>query len=196
MSYYELLVVLHIFAAVIWLGAGFLVAVLVFGAGRAGDAEREAGYTQDVVWLAPRLFIPSSLAVLAVGILLVLEGTWSFDQLWIALGLAGWLASFLLGILYFRPESDRLTELIGERGPADAEVAERLHRVKNVDRVQLTILFLVVADMVVKPTGDDAGVLIAFAAILAISTLAAILAIRQGPQRAAIAGSPAPAADR
>ena len=41
-------------------------------------------------------------------------------------------------------------------------------------RVDYVVLFLVVADMVVKPTGDDAGVLIAMAVIL-IAGIAYIL---------------------
>ena len=72
-----------------------MIAVLVFGAERAGDREKEAGHHRDVAWLAPRLFIPASLSAMILGILLVIDGPWSFDQLWISLALAGWAASFL-----------------------------------------------------------------------------------------------------
>ncbi len=42
MTFYELLLILHIGAAIIWLGAGFLITVLVAAANRRGPASRPA----------------------------------------------------------------------------------------------------------------------------------------------------------
>ncbi len=181
MTSYELLLFLHIAAAIVWLGAGFLIAVLISGAERAGDGMREAGYHRDVGWLAPRLFIPASMATLIFGILAGIDGNWDFGALWIDLALLGWLASFLLGILYFKPEGERIGEMAEERGPGDPELRGRIFRLNWVDRVQVTLLFLVVADMVSKPTGDDGGILIVGALILAAAIVAALSAIRSNP---------------
>lgn len=166
MTTYELLTFLHISTAIIWLGSGFLLAVLVFGAGRAGDHEREAGYHRDTGWLAPRVFVPASLATFILGILLTIDGDWDFGALWITLAMIGWLASFLTGFLYFRPEGQRIGALAAERGPGDPEIVARVHRVNVIDRVQLVVLFTIVADMVLKPTGDDTAVLIVGAIVL------------------------------
>jgi uncharacterized membrane protein len=182
MTFYELLLFLHIAAVTIWLGAGFLVGVLIFGAAREGDRVREAGYHRDVAWLAPRLFIPASLATLIFGILLVADGAaWSFGELWIVLSLLGWLASFCLGFFYFRPEGERIGALVAERGPGDAEAEWRVHRLNVVDRLQLTILFLVLATMVFKPSGDDTGLLVVGALILAAAIAGGASVIRRGP---------------
>lgn len=177
MTLYEVLLTLHILAVVIWLGAGFLLAVLVLGAERAGDRMKEAGYHQDVAWLAPRLFIPASLSTLLLGIAVAAEGNWDFGQVWIVVALAGWAVSFGLGFFYFRPEGERIGELVGQHGPDYPEVDRRIRRLNVIDRVQLAILFLVVVDMVAKPTGDDPGLLIAGAVLLAIAALAGISAI-------------------
>ena len=185
MTRYELLTFLHLASVVIWLGAGFLIAVLVFGAERAGDRMREAGYHRDVGWLAPRLFIPASLSSLIFGVLLVIDGPWTFDYLWINIGLVGWLVSFLLGILYFKPEGERIGEIAEREGPASPEIARRLHRLNIVDRLQLLILFSVVADMAIKPTGDDTGVLVAGVAILATAALFGLAMIGRRPSAAA-----------
>jgi uncharacterized membrane protein len=178
MSRYELLKFLHVAAVVIWLGAGFLIAVLVYGAERAGDRQRQFGYYRDVAWLSPRLFIPSSLATFILGILVALDGDWGFDQLWIVIGLVGYAVSFLLGILYFRPESQTIGALVEEHGPEHAEIERRTRRLNGIERVQLLILFLVVADMVVKPTGDDTGFLVVSAALLALAIAAAARSLR------------------
>ena len=167
MTTYELLTFLHISAAIIWLGAGFLLAILVLGAARAGDHQREAGYHRDVGWLAPRLFVPASLATFILGVLLTVDGEWDFGALWITLAMIGWLASFLTGFFFFRPEGQRIGQLAAERGPGDPEIAARVHRVNIIDRVQIAVLFVLVADMVLKPTGDDTGVLIVGAVVLA-----------------------------
>lgn len=184
MTRYELLTFLHVSAAIIWLGAGFLVLVLVLGAERAGDRIKEASHHRDVAWLAPRLFIPASLSTLILGVLLVLDGPWEFDQLWIAIALVGWAISFLLGILYFKPEGAKIGALVEERGPSDPEAARRLQRLNVVDRVQVLILFLVVVDMVVKPTDGDGALLVAGAALIALAVVAAAASISRGTQTA------------
>ncbi len=182
MSTYELLTFLHIASAIIWLGAGFVITLLILGAEREGDEAREAGYHRDVPWLAPRLFIPASFATLIFGILLVIDGAWSFDQLWVTIGLVGWLVSWGMGFFYFRTEGERIGAMAAERGPADPEVRARIRRLNVLDRFQVLILFVVVADMVLKPTGDDTGVLIVGALVIGGAIAAAVASIgRPGP---------------
>jgi uncharacterized membrane protein len=179
MSTYELLTFLHITSAIIWLGAGFVLTLLVFGAEREGDAMREAGYHRDVPWLAPRLFIPASFATLIFGVLLVIDGSWSLDQLWVMVGLVGWLVSWGMGFFYFRTEGERIGAMAAERGPADPEVRARIRRLNILDRFQVLILFVVVADMVLKPTGDDAGVLVIGALVIGAAMAAALASMRR-----------------
>ena len=183
MSRYDLLLVLHLVAVIVWLGAGFLLAVLVFGAERAGDLMREAGYHRDTGWLAPRLFIPASMSTLIFGALLVIDGPYQFSDPWIAFALAGWFVSFGLGFFYFKPEGERIGRLVEARGPADPEIARRVRRVNIVDRAQVLILFLVVADMVLKPGSDDTGIIVALVAV----ALAGVVAAAAGLQREASA---------
>jgi uncharacterized membrane protein len=178
MTFYELLLALHVIVAIIWLGSGFVIALLIFGAKRAGDAAKEASLVKDVEWLAPRLFIPSSLATVIVGFLLVAEGSWDLGQAWISFGLAGWLFSFGIGIGFFKPQSELIAALAEQHGPDYPEVVRRAARITVLERFQLMVLFLVAADMVIKPTGDDTGVLIAGAAILGAGLAYVLAALR------------------
>ena len=87
MSYYEVLLFLHITTAVIWLGSGFFVQMLIVRAQKTGDQLLLKQFSGHTAWMAQRIFIPASLAVLVFGILLTIEGPWTFGQLWIVLGL-------------------------------------------------------------------------------------------------------------
>jgi len=178
-SRYEILVFLHIAAAIVWLGAGFVIAVLVLDAERHSDRARMAGYHEDVGTLAPRLFIPASLATFIFGLLLIADGPWTLGALWIVIALAGWLTSFLLGILYFKPEGERITEIVAARGLDDPEFTARVRRLNIVDRVQVTVLFLVVLDMVGKPDGDDASLIAVMLAVLGVALALAAAALRR-----------------
>ncbi|HEX2128269.1 MAG TPA: DUF2269 family protein [Solirubrobacterales bacterium] len=181
MTLYEVLLFGHITAAIIWLGAAVSAALLTLGATRAGNSAKLAGYAEDSNYLAPRLYIPASLGTFIFGLLLVVEGAWDLGQLWVAIGLAGWLTSFLIGILYFKPESERLAEIAERRGPTHPEVEARTRRMDVLGYFELVILFVVVAAMVLKPTGDDTGVVVVGALLCAVAAgLAAVKFRRLG----------------
>ncbi len=91
---YELLLFVHITCLIVWLGAGILFHMLGFRADRAGDESPMRRIFDDLVAVANTVFIPSSLLVLVFGILLTLDGPWSFGDLWIVLGLAGFAIIF------------------------------------------------------------------------------------------------------
>jgi uncharacterized membrane protein len=168
MTRYELLLFLHVAAAIVWLGAATVVQFLAVRAERSRESAELHRIASDAEWLAMRLFVPASLAVFVFGLALVFDGPWAFDQLWIVLGLVGYAFSFFVGILFLSPESGRIAKLIEAHGSAHEAVARRIRRIFVVSRVELAILFVVVLDMVMKPTGSDAGFFVLAAAILAL----------------------------
>jgi uncharacterized membrane protein len=166
MTWYEFLLFVHIAAAVCWIGAGFLLMVLALRAERTDDEVTLKHLLDWNAWLATHLFIPASLIVVAAGIWLTIDGPWEFDQLWITLGLIGYLSTFVTGVAILRPRGDRIAEAVERDGgrltPASLADTRRLLALARIDYVTL---FLVIAIMVIKPTGDDTGVLIGMAAI-------------------------------
>ena len=170
MTYYEVLLFLHILAAIVWIGAAIALQFLSFRAEQTHNGPFMQALGASSEWLATRLFIPSSLSVLVLGILLTIEGPWTFDMLWIDLGLAGFAMSFLTGILFLKPEGERIGRAIAAEGPGSSEARLRIRRIKVIERVELVILVLVVAAMSIKPTSDDGGTLLLFALV----TVAAI----------------------
>ena len=180
MSRYELLLFLHIAAAIVWLGAAATLQLLIFRAERTSDPAVMKVTADGAEWLANRVFIPSSLAVLALGILLTIDGPWGFDQLWILLGLAGYAFSFLIGILYFKPEGARIAAGIESAGPGAPDVVRRIKRINAFSLLELVVLFLVVADMTITPTADDVGTLLLGALLLIASAAVTARTLRAG----------------
>ena len=181
MSRYELLVTLHVVAAILWLGAGATLAMLGYKAERSSDSGEMRSIAEFNTWLAPRLFIPSSVLVLLLGIALVLDGPWGFGDLWVLIGLGGYLASFLTGILFLEPEGKRINAAIAEHGPHSPQAQHHIRRILLVSRIELPLLYLVAADMIVKPSSDDVWTLLGGAAIFAAAIAGAFLVTSRSP---------------
>lgn len=169
MSRYEILLFLHIAFVILWLGAGFLFHVLAYRADRASDEAATEKILDDLVSLANTLFIPSSLLVLVFGILLTLDGPWSFGDLWIVLGLVGFAITFATGMLWITPQSKRVRSVMGRDGGLSPEAYALARRLMTFARLDYVVLFLVVFDMAVKPTGDDLGALVLMGVVLVVS---------------------------
>jgi uncharacterized membrane protein len=185
MTSYEFFFLLHIIVVIIWLGAGFTMDLLFLRAERTRNPA-ELGKTGEMQeWLVPRVFIPFGLLTLVLGILLVWDGPWSFGDLWILIGLAGWIASFGVGFLFIRPQGERMEEIVAKYGPTSVEAQRQARLLGVVSRVQLLALFLVVADMVLKPTSDDPWTLLVLAAILVAAAVVGALSLRKLPEAAA-----------
>jgi hypothetical protein len=171
-TYYEVLLSLHILAAIVWIGGGIAIQFLAFRAEqtRNGPFMQALGDSSD--WLAKRLVL---------GILLTIEGPWTFDMLWVDLGFVGFAASFLTGILFLKPEGERIGRAIAAHGPESNEARHHIRRIVVVERVQLVILVLVVGAMSIKPTSDDGGTLILFAVLTVAAIALAVWSLRASP---------------
>jgi hypothetical protein len=91
-----------------------------------------------------------SIVVLLAGITLVWYGPFSFE-LWIALALAGIVATSLVGALYLGPTGGKLAKLAEERGFDDPGVIAMRDRLILISRLDYALLVLIVLDMVFKP---------------------------------------------
>ena len=143
---------LHIATAVLWIGGGVTLAVLGALAQRQGSEERMLQAVESSALLGVRWFMPLSMLTLVFGIVATtLVGLWS--EAWVTLGLLGFLATFLTGILILKPRSEAIDSAAkaGNRAVAILEARDLL-RVAKFDYV---VLFLVVADMVLKPAWSD-----------------------------------------
>jgi len=182
MTRYELLLVIHLIVVVIWLGAGFTMDLLFLRAERTRNPAELGKMGELQQWLVPRLFIPTGLLTLVSGALLVWDGPWSFSNLWIEIGLLAWIAFFGVGFLFIRPQGEKMKDVVAQYGPTSVEARRHGRRLGVVARVQLLALFLVVVDMVLKPTTDDVWTLVVLAAILVAAAILGWLSLRNIPE--------------
>jgi uncharacterized membrane protein len=155
MSWYAFLLFLHIAMAVIWIGGGLMMQLFALRASMLKDPARMAAVGQDIEFIAIRTFLPASLLAFVSGVLLVIEADfYGFGDDWIVIGLALYATTFLAGLLFLGPESARVGKLNAEGSP---EAGPRTARLILLSRLDLVLLFLLLYDMAVKPSFDDAG---------------------------------------
>jgi uncharacterized membrane protein len=149
---YDWLLLGHILAAIAWVGGAISMQIVGARLVKAETAEAVAAYSRAAEWLAPRLFMPASLAVLGFGIAMVsVSEAWSIRQLWIILALAGIAISGIGGALFFGPQSRRIADAVRTEGAGSARAQALIRRIFVVGRFDLLLLLLIVADMVLKP---------------------------------------------
>jgi putative copper export protein len=166
MSRYEILLFLHLTAAIVWVGSNVLLQILATMTERAKDDVTFAKLFSYSAELAPKLFVPAGLLTVLFGIGMVADGPWSFDMLWLVLALVGFAGAFGVGIAVFKPEAERIAAMIERDGGMTAESTAAARRFVTMTRFDLVVLFVIVFDMAVKPTGDDVGALLVMAAAL------------------------------
>lgn len=176
MSWYEFLLFVHVTAAVIWLGGAFTFQMYGHFVRRGGDADEMAQFAGRTGWLAGRMFVPASLVVVLAGIGLMIEGNWTWSQLWVIFALVTFSASFLTGILVISPLAKKLPVV----GPATPEGQELICRIFSILRIDLAYMYAIVFAMTVKPTSDDGWVILVAALVLLALTALFLAPLRVG----------------
>jgi uncharacterized membrane protein len=150
-SWYFVFKSIHVLAAVLWLGGGAMITVLAWQAQRTKDNAQLLQIGKQAEWLSMRVFVPASLLVVVMGIVLMHKGNFGYSNFWVLFGLIAWGVSFLVGAGFLGPEAGRLAKLIEAKGPEDPDVLQRLNRIISVARADVVLVLLIAIDMVAKP---------------------------------------------
>jgi uncharacterized membrane protein len=149
---YDTLKFVHILAAIVWIGSGIFVQLQATKLRGANDPARLAAFSNDVAFWGTRLFMPSSLIVLLMGIALVLYSPGiGVSEAWIWLGLIGFAATFVTGAFFIGPTAGKLAAMSRTLPPDDPAIQAATARIFAISRMDQVVLILVVADMVFKP---------------------------------------------
>ena len=148
---YDWLLVIHILAAIFWIGGGLMLHLIFVQTRKAGDAHTLNSLLTNGEWLGKAFFGPLSGLLLLAGIGLVIKGHWGFTTLWVILGLVGFAASGLLGAVFLQKPATQLQGVLAEKGFDDPQVGTLIDRVFLLTRIDFAILVLTVLDMTLKP---------------------------------------------
>ncbi|TIO09790.1 DUF2269 family protein [Mesorhizobium sp.] len=164
MDWYSIVKFLHIVSAILWVGGGFTLMVLAVRADRAGNIEGMLQAMRATGELGNRFFAPMSMLTLAFG--LIMCGFWvGFSDLWILIGLAGYATTFCIGMFVFKPTADRMAGMIAKDGVTPAALAQG-QRILSAARLDYSVMLVIIADMVLKPTLNDVTILGCMALVL------------------------------
>jgi uncharacterized membrane protein len=151
MDLYALLKLVHIAAAITWVGGATLMTVLLLALMRRDDEDtlRFLSYTS---LLGNRFFVPVALITIIVGLVLAWLGGWGLAA-WTVLAAGTVAVTFTLGGAVLSPAADRCLALwrAGDT-PAAMELGRRVIRLTKFD---LAAQWAIIALMVLKPGWTD-----------------------------------------
>jgi len=144
---YTIVKSIHVLAAALWVGTGFAVNIAIALAARSGEPVNMLAAMRFAKFLGKFIFPTLSLITLVFGIWLT-ESFYSWDLLWIQLGLTGVVVSTAIGIFYLGPKA--------EAGIAGLESGSPPPPGRNwvpiVARLNLLLVAAVLVVMVIRPT--------------------------------------------
>ncbi|WFP64420.1 DUF2269 family protein [Mesorhizobium sp. WSM4904] len=177
MDWYSIVKFLHVVSAILWVGGGFVLFLLGMLAERAGNTEDKLQAMRASGELGGRFFAPMSMLTLIFG--LVMCGFWvGFSDLWIIIGLAGYATTFSIGMLVFKPTGERMGAMVAREGVTPAVLAIG-QRMMSWARFDYAVMLVIIADMVLKPTLHDIGILAGMAVVVAAGAALALGGSRQ-----------------
>jgi uncharacterized membrane protein len=157
MSWFQVLLFVHVAMAVAWVGGAFMLLVLGFRYSQSDDRSRMAAFGQDIEWVAKRVFTPASLITFVTGVWMVVDSDfYGFGDDWIVLGLLLYATTFLAGLLFLSPEAKRIGQLAEQGSP---EAPPRILRLVFLGRLNVVLLFLIIYVMTIKPEFDSEAML-------------------------------------
>ena len=151
MTWYELLLSLHILSAALWFGSSLAITVISYRLIATGNGAGLAGFVPAAGWWAGRAHPAAGIALLVTAGLMIADANLDFE-LWIGLALAGWFIAGGLGGSLIGPSAKALEEDLQAGGGVLTDSSRAIGaRLLLGTRLELAILTLVIVDMVAKP---------------------------------------------
>jgi hypothetical protein len=151
MTSYDVYVTAHVCSAVAWVGSSTMTELTARRIIKRSDGQELKGFVEDLEHLAPRFFIPISLLTVVFGAVSVWRGPFTFSDPWVDVGLSMFVVSFLIGLLYLKPRTEKLGALAAAGGQETPEFGQRLQTMLKGHALELTLLYATVVVMVIKP---------------------------------------------
>ena len=149
-SFYNLVLFVHIAAAIVAFGPAFAYPLLA-GMARRGDPRQRASFHRAQERVGRELVTPAAVVVLLAGVYLAVAGRYDFGEPFVGAGIL--IVVVLLGLLgaFFAPQERRLAALAEEEAEPSGDYLLAARRVVAVRAVASALVLLAVFLMVTKP---------------------------------------------
>ncbi|HEY7468411.1 MAG TPA: DUF2269 family protein [Acidimicrobiia bacterium] len=145
---YDLLVLIHILSAMVWVGGGFVLVAVERHAFNTGGHEGLDRTMRALEWTDDWIFTPAPLLVVATGVTMVIvNDAWAFSQSWIYLALGLIVVEFVTG---FR-ELNRIKAARESGSVSSPEYGVALKAYLRFAPFAVSLLGVIVVLMVFKP---------------------------------------------
>ena len=147
MNGYNVLLFVHILAAVTWLGGGLILFVAAVRLRQSATDIQT--FAKILPYIGIRLFMPAVVLVLVTGIWMVIaDSEWGFTQAWVLIAIGLFVVAFAVGGVYLSRVGIAMDRAAAS---ATGDLAALVNRWLAGYLVVLVVLLLVIADMVFKP---------------------------------------------
>jgi len=148
----DFLKLVHVVAAIVWVGGAFMLGLVFERAQRAKDGATVLGVTRIAQFVGKAVFNPAAIIALIAGIWLVIEvDAIEFSDAWISLGFLGIALGAGLGMAVYPKLLNRIQAGIADDGLLGNETLGALRTMRLVSSLEWLFLIIVVWAMVVKP---------------------------------------------
>lgn len=148
---YILIKLIHVLAAIVALGSN--VTYVLWTRRAAHDRDRLTFAIEGIRWIDRRLGLPAYLVAFASGLVMAFSGPFRLGAPgmgWLTVAVVIYLATAVIGIVYFRPASRRqLAE--ARRDPDSPEYASAERRTAILTAITTSAVVAIVVLMVMKP---------------------------------------------
>ena len=169
MTLFDTLRLIHVLAAIVWLGGALITQLYVVRLKSAEPAHR-LGFARDLAFVGERVYAPAAIVALVAGVWMVVDrDAFEFSQAWLLIGLVGLVVTVAMAVGFMIPQTKKAIGLIESgNGPAAGGV---IKKVGAASRLATLILLVVVWAMVFKP-GLATGNSVLFGTLLTVHLLA------------------------
>ena len=158
MGYFEILLLVHIFGAVIGFGPAFAFPILGPLSGKL-QGPQAIGILKGIVAIQRRLIIPTATVVQPLtGVLLIFETQRNrnfFDHEWLWIAILLYIATYYMAILVQRPNIEKIIELAESGGAGSEEFVARVAKTRRLGPFIGLSLATIVFLMITKPGAPD-----------------------------------------
>jgi len=148
---YNLFKLLHIVAAMVWVGGTLALVVINSRLSRSQNRAAMEGMAQQADFYGRMVLGPAAGITLIAGILTAVLGHIRFNAIWIIWGVAGLAASLVLGAVFIRRTNVEISKLAAAATGDQQQLVALRRRLGTLYLINLVLLLSVVSAMVFKP---------------------------------------------